>query len=256
MSTVRSKNHHRAGRAGPIDATYDLMQKLQTSGSRTEICSSILEHARKFGVTNILAGTIPDPGRSNREQLSNVVLGSWPQGWTERYFSRGYLYRDPAIHLVRRGHSHFLWSEIDSLCNVSSTGQRILNEAGDFRLQAGLTMGFTTLERRAIGLSFAGEKLDLDPAECRMLQLIGSYAVGCALVLNETERRRPRVHLSPRQREVLLWASEGLRVDEIAERLRISSHTADMHLRAARERLGVTNTVHAVAEAFRLRLLF
>jgi LuxR family quorum sensing-dependent transcriptional regulator len=246
---------HRPGRQSPIDATYDLMQKLQTSNSGTEICAYILGYAGRFGVTNILAGTIPDLGRSTREQLSNVVLGAWPQGWTERYFSQGYLYRDPAISLVRRGCTHFRWSEIDNLCNISSTGRRVLHEASEFRLREGLTIGFTTIERRMIGLSFAGERLVLDPAECRMLQLIGSYAVGCALVLNETERRRPLVHLSPRQREVLLWASEGLRIDEIAERLRISSHTADMHLRSARERLGVTSTVHAVAEAFRRRLL-
>lgn len=255
MAKGISRRRRSANCATPIDATYDLMQRLQMCASGAEICSSLLEYSGQFGVTNLLAGTIPDPGRSTREQLSNVVLGAWPQEWTERYFSEGYLYRDPAIILVRQGCTHFRWSEIESLCKVSSPGQRVLDEARDFRLHEGLTIGFTTVERRTIGLSFAGERLELEAAECRMLQLLGSYAVGSALVLSEAERRRPPTHLSRRQREVLLWAAEGLRVDEIANRLRISSHTADMHLRAARERLGVSNTVHAVAEAFRRRLL-
>lgn len=191
---------------------------------------------------------------SRSAQLSHVLLDSWPREWSHRYFSRGYLYRDPAIRLVRDGAPAFLWSELAAGDALTATESRIMSEATEFRLRDGLTTSMLTAERRPVGFSVAGERLELDPYERRTLELVCTFAVGCAIVLVEGVRGHD-VQLMRRQLDVLRWAAEGLTFQQIADRLTISVHTADSHLRAVRERLGVTNTVQAVAEAFRLGMI-
>ncbi|MFI0846540.1 autoinducer binding domain-containing protein [Mesorhizobium sp. IMUNJ 23232] len=220
-----------------------------------EICSEVLEFASRIGASHLLAGVIPPPALSRTGQLSHVLLHSWPREWSERYFSSGYLYRDPTIRLVREGTASFLWSELDTHRPISLPEKSVMSEATEFRLLEGFTIALSTVERQPIGISIAGERLEFSRRERLSLELISAYAAGCAIVLMEGGLR-PEIRLSPRQLDVLRWASEGLKNEEIADRLSISAHTAEMHLRAIREKLGVTNTVHAVAEALRLRIIF
>lgn len=238
-----------------LDDTFQFLNQVRKSSTQREICRQLLRYAGLFGATNLLAGPIPPPRALKREQVSHVLLDAWPERWSERYFSKGYLYRDPTIRLVNSGTVPFLWSEIYDVCRVDTFGRRIMDEATEFKLCEGLTIPFATLEGQAVGFSIAGEKLDPDPRGRLAFQFVAACAFGCATFLADQKRNRKPVHLSPRQRDVLCWASEGLTVDEIADRLNISRNTADTHLRSVRARLSVTNTVHAVAEAFRLGLI-
>lgn len=55
--------------------------------------------------------------------------------------------------------------------------------------------------------------------------------------------------LSDRQRQILALAALGLTNREIARRLHLSVHTVPEYLKMIRERLGASNTTHAVALA-------
>ncbi|MES0179036.1 LuxR family transcriptional regulator [Mesorhizobium sp. M0025] len=238
-----------------LDDMFGFLNEIRKSSTQQEICRHLLCYAERFGATNLLAGPIPPPRALRREQLSHVLLDAWPEEWSTRYFSKGYLGRDPTIQLVSRGNMPFLWSELDTLCNVAPSGRRIMDEAAEFNLREGLTLPFATTEGHAIGFSVAGKKLEPDSHDRLAFQFVAAYAFGCVAVLADGKRNTRPARLSPRQHDVLRWASEGLTVDEIADHLHISRNTADTHLRLVRERLGVTSTIHAVAEAFRLGLI-
>lgn len=190
-----------------------------------------------------------------REQMSHVLLDSWPREWSLRYFSHGYLNRDPTIGLVRRASEPFTWNEVDKRCRLSASARRVMQEATEFRLTDGLTLTFSSLERRPIGFSIAGERLELDPSERKAVELIAAFALAQVIEICEGSGTRQIVRLSPRQHDVLRWAAEGLTIDEIADRLGVSTHTVDTHLRAVRDKLGTTSTIRAVAEAFRIGLI-
>ncbi|MET2830958.1 helix-turn-helix transcriptional regulator [Mesorhizobium shangrilense] len=204
-----------------------ILEEIGQCGSAERICKLLLGYAGRFGATNLLAGAIPLPCLS-REQLSHVLLDAWPEEWATRYFSNGYLYRDPTIRLVRQATAPFHWSEVGDRCKVYPLGRRIMHEAKEFRLDEGLTIAFSTMERQPVGFSIAGKKLNPDPRG-GWHQLAIAYAFGCASALIGGVRDHKSVRLSPRQRDVLRWASEGLAVDDIAERLNMSSNTADTH---------------------------
>ncbi|TIU45608.1 MAG: LuxR family transcriptional regulator [Mesorhizobium sp.] len=238
-----------------LEETGRYISDIQESRTLQDICDCLLAFAGCFGATNLLAGAIPPPSASRREQLSHVLLDAWPEDWSNRYFSSGYLYRDPTIRLVRQGCRPFTWNEVGALCNLSAVGRRIMNEATEFDLSEGFTVAFSTIERLPVGVSVAGKKLEADPIQRMAFQLVAACAFGSASVLVRGERPQKHIQLSRRQLDVLHWAAEGLTVDQIAGRLTISSNTADTHLRIVRNRLGVTSTIHAVAEAFRLGLI-
>jgi LuxR family quorum sensing-dependent transcriptional regulator len=59
------------------------------------------------------------------------------------------------------------------------------------------------------------------------------------------------IPLTPRESETLTWVVRGKTDWEIGKIMQISEHGADKHLRALREKLGVSTRAGIVAEAFR-----
>ena len=65
----------------------------------------------------------------------------------------------------------------------------------------------------------------------------------------------PRTDLTPRERDVLGLVSQGLRHEDVAQRLGISSETVRTHLSKASARLGAVTRTQAVAKAVRASLI-
>ncbi|MCB5175124.1 helix-turn-helix transcriptional regulator [Microvirga lenta] len=237
-----------------FDQTLEFIRNLDRTRDAADICSQMIQAARRFGAEYLLAGTIPVPGENRRQQISNILLDQWPPEWTQRYFAHGYIFRDPAIHAVATSTSPFLWTELEPAYRRSPEARRIMEEAGEFSLRDGFTVPLVTLEGEVAGFSLAGEHLELSPSERGMLTLMATYALGRAILLRETPSR-PVASLSPRECEALQWAAEGKSEWEIGERMGISEHGVDKRMRSARLKLGTTSRTHAVAEAIRQGLI-
>jgi len=70
-----------------------------------------------------------------------------------------------------------------------------------------------------------------------------------------TMTERHTIPLTERERQVLQDAANGKSAKQTAKLLGISAHTVVIHRQAAKRKLGGMNLVHAVAEAFRTRLI-
>jgi len=237
-----------------FDQTIELLRQLDRARDAADISRQLVQATRRFGAEYLLAGTLPVPGASRRQQLSHVLLDQWPPEWSQRYFARGYIFQDPAIQVVASSTLPFLWAELGPACRDSPAARRIMEEAGEFRLKNGFTVPLITLEGEVAGFSLAGERLELSPNERGMLTLLATYALGRVILLREAAPRS-QVSLSPREREALQWAAEGKSEWEIGEHMGISEHGVDKHMRSARSKLGTTSRTHAVAEAIRQGLI-
>jgi DNA-binding NarL/FixJ family response regulator len=123
------------------------------------------------------------------------------------------------------------------LIYTAEEDQPILREALDcgargFALKAGAPAELLAAIRAVAG---GGEYVD--PRIARMLEL-GEESTAHAL--------------SPREREVVGLLAEGLRSEEIAQRLNLSPLTVDTHSRNMMRKLGARTRVHALALAIRL----
>jgi len=79
--------------------------------------------------------------------------------------------------------------------------------------------------------------------------------VGVQVLISGLPVRASRTGLTVRQIEVLRQLSNGLSYGQAARALGISKSTVQTHARRAYWRLGACNSTHAVALAFRLKIL-
>ena len=61
--------------------------------------------------------------------------------------------------------------------------------------------------------------------------------------------------LTPRELSVLRWQSLGHRIPEIGKVLGLGEETVRSHIKKAQAKLGARNSMHAVVQAVRLRLI-
>jgi LuxR family transcriptional regulator, quorum-sensing system regulator BjaR1 len=61
--------------------------------------------------------------------------------------------------------------------------------------------------------------------------------------------------LSPREIECLTWSSEGKTAWEISCILGLAQKTVEHYLASAAQKLNATNRSHAIAQAFRARII-
>ncbi len=238
-----------------LDETLSFIRNIDRAANTPEVCDVILKAVRPYGFKHILAGIIPLPGSSKAQQVSNIVLAQWPDGWAERYFSSGYLFVDPAIRRLTSDITPFQWTELDPLCRHDPMATRVMKEAGDFQLNCGFTVPLVTLEGDVAGFSMAGARIEMPPRSRGMLSLVATYAFGHALNLRIKKNDAVQAKITKREQEILQWAAAGKTEWEIGEILNISEHTVDKFFRSARTKLGAINRTQAVAEAFRRNII-
>jgi DNA-binding NarL/FixJ family response regulator len=71
----------------------------------------------------------------------------------------------------------------------------------------------------------------------------------------ESQRKPPKKTITPRQKEVLQFISQGLTMKEIAAKLKISRRTAESHKYEVMQTLGVATTADLIKYCLRLGLI-
>jgi LuxR family transcriptional regulator, quorum-sensing system regulator BjaR1 len=235
-----------------LDETLSFITAVDRAGSLDAVAETVLSVLKPFGFSQVFAGIIPVPGMSAQQQVANVVLHKWPDKWSQRYFSQGYLFDDPTIHRVTTSTEPFLWSELEGPYRDQPSARRVMDEAREFDLGFGFTVPMLTLEGQAAGFSVASDRGELPPHFRGMLQLIAMYSFGRALALIETP---PPIKLTPRETDVLQWIAEGKSDWEISKILHVSQHLVDKMARQIRIKFGAANRTQAVAQALRHRII-
>jgi LuxR family quorum sensing-dependent transcriptional regulator len=235
-----------------LDETLSFIAAVDRAGSADAVAETVLSIVKPFGFSQVFAGIIPSPGMSAQQQLANVVLHRWPEKWSQRYFSQGYLFDDPTIQHVTTSTEPFLWSELKGSYRDRPSARRVMDEATEFDLGFGFTVPMLTLEGQTAGFSIASDHGELPPYSRGGLQLLAMYSFGRALSLADMP---PTVKLTPREADVLLWIAEGKSDWEISKILHVSEHLVDKMARQIRTKFGAANRTQAVAQALRHRII-
>ena len=216
------------------------------------VCEKLLGVTSEFGLTALMAGTVPRTGTPSGRQKDHVLLCNWPVEWLERYVSRNYVDHDPVVSRMKQLQAPFQWREAAREIRVSSNGEAVMGDAVEFKLKDGLAFPLVTLDGQIVMVSLGGEQIELSGLDLSMISMVATYAVGRAMELQTSgERTVEHVELTPRERECLKWAAVGKSEWEISQILGISEHTSEKHLLNAKHKLGAVNRVQAVAEAIR-----
>jgi LuxR family quorum sensing-dependent transcriptional regulator len=237
-----------------LDQTYEVIDKLNRAVTPQDICDGLTGFTSRFGLTSMIAGTIPSPNdRKTQAQRQHLLVSAFPSGWMERYMEQEYVHIDPVIGRIKRDLSPFLWSEAAPYADGDhrEAVDRMFGEAGEFSLRCGFAVPMITLDGAIASVSLGGEYVDLPLKARGMISMISTFAIARAIGLRDDERKRETARLTAREIECLKWAAEGKTEWEISAILNVSEHTADKHLSNAHRKLGASNRVHAVANALR-----
>ncbi|MFE1597958.1 helix-turn-helix transcriptional regulator [Methylobacterium sp. ID0610] len=238
-----------------LDLSRELLHAINRTATPEALRDQLLTRLAGIGVEHVLLATLRICDALPCDRRPTVFIGTYPDEWARRYYARNYILHDPAVRGIGERASGFSWSDPGLYAPDDPNARRVLGEAGEFGLREGFTLPLLTLEGDTAGVSFVGERLDLSPAVRGMLTLVGTYALGQALLIANGQAEALAEPLSPRERESLQWAADGKSDWEIGEAMGISEHGAIRHLRAVRRKLGTTSRAHAVALGLRLGII-
>lgn len=200
---------------------------------------------------------------SKNDNFPASIISDYPSGWLNQYRSYGYQKIDPVVINASRKFKPFLWPENPSIIQQHS----FFRLSKYYRLDSGYTFtlhdGDNNLATLSISTRQGDAKLyqviERNKEKLQML-LIDTHDQVLAYLQNHLPSAAqfsasPQIQiLSPREKEVLFWASVGKTYGEVATILAIREGTVKFHIRNVIDKLGVTNAKHAISRATELKL--
>lgn len=242
-------------------------------------CLYINRAEQVHAVLNLLQKVIPfehaaictvDPRATRENSLTQVVAHTHEPRWVSAYLANGYHRVDPVIGYAFGQAKAFCWLAAFQAADADNLlFHEFLQSASDYGLQSGaaLRVGSASGDSQDTLLSvsfFRDVTLDRYPA------LPEQYLRVMELVLPHIHRALDRVatadksesnneaspaRMTPRELEVMQWASAGKTSWEIARILGISERTVKFHFSSVFAKLNVVNRSQAVAKAMRHGLI-
>lgn len=189
-----------------------------------------------------------------------IFISGYPKAWRDHYTEQNYMLVDPTVAYCAEHITPMLWDGQSIGRDQRAEVRRFMSEAQDFGINSGVSFPVHTAQGDFAMLSLASESQSIGrPALQQVLplgQLFTAY-------LHESVRRIfdsdglpiSRVELTLREKECLLWVTEGKTNWETSRILNISERTVVFHLQNIQEKLGVSNRHQAVARAVALGII-
>lgn len=244
-----------------LDALLDLAERLDAAASPQAAWDAASAALLHLDVPWCHHAHVAGMGGREHRPVSLLRFSSLPPKWQDHHAAQRYWAVDAAIWHCRRSVAVLPTGLAFAEAAGDTAWARMCREAED----AGLGDGLVVPLRGASGAGWGGFSLVTPErgarfaawraAKGRQAVLMAQVTAHRLLVLAEAEPPEPRIRLSPRERECLLWLIAGLRSDRIAEKLGLARVTVDLHLGRARRRLGAKTREQAVARALMLGLL-
>jgi DNA-binding CsgD family transcriptional regulator len=227
-------------------------------------CSSMLRQAagkllESLGFEFFMYNVFPSDAVVVSNTGQDLVLTNFPAEWVAHYMSEDFGKIDPVPEYLVTESRICYWDRLIATTALTKVQQRLKDDAMSAHISGGITLRIgsrhgefaTLICVPAKSASLSDDQLsELEP----ILELVGNYFHAKALNTLVRERLAAQsqmqvVSLSPREREVLYWASLGKTGWETGAILGISQKSVELHADNAKSKLAATNKTHAVAKA-------
>ena len=186
------------------------------------------------------------------------LIHNYPPDWMEYYFEQGFDRIDPVLIHAANKVGMFEWKEIPRYLELRKK-QRLCLNLGE---EAGLHNGLGILMRgpcnQTAGIALAtAEKKDAFDGNIDLISAYSHHFYAAFKRLNERPAAAgPNLFLTEKERDILSMVLQGRSDAEIANRLHMSVHTVDSHMRKIFRKLEVNNRTMAVVKALTLGLIY
>ena len=237
----------------------------RTDGTRGEVREGLRRMTDDLGLDHFYCTLLQDAEAPSTGAPPDR-MSSYPREWRFRYGEKGYHRDDPFLHLVRRTIHPFFWEQEPLLRTLPRRQRRVLREAGNHGILAGLAIPVRGPHGSIAVLHLADADAGRIRERTRSRQgLLLAAALDAHGFLLEEARRAARVGikgtgsaipvLTGRERECLAWTLEGLGAREVAEAMGLSPASVHHYVSSAQRKLGCGNKFQAAVRSLRLGLL-
>ncbi len=228
---------------------YDLFDRVQGLDCALK-SDGLFEAAREmYGIDHVVYSRINSPIQTNK---GCFVQGTYPREWLQHYFDNDFLSVDPVSLYGRRAHVPFDWYDLPK---DNPEARRVFDESIEFGFgKQGLCLPVVGLngERAQLNINSSDSVRDW---KARKPKLIRDFQIITLFyhhrVVTEMENVAPSHApvLSEKEYECLKWAASGKSVWATSVILAESERNIRFHLDRARQKLGCTTKIQAVAKA-------
>ncbi len=242
------------------DSSFELIEAVSAAETVESIHTICVDACQQCGFERFIYGArIP----TSFMKPYFIFISGYPKDWRERYAANNYMVVDPTVQYCSQNVSPLTWDG-DRICHLDQTSpeiRRFMSEAMDFGIRSGISFPLHVVQGDFAMLSFASEKNPGIPH--KQIQRVMPMGQLFTAYLHEAVRRvfskdvlaLTKVNLTQREKECLLWATEGKTAWETSQILKIAERTVTFHLQNVQGKLGVNNRQQAVARAVSMGLI-
>ncbi|MGI3901252.1 MAG: LuxR family transcriptional regulator [Janthinobacterium lividum] len=237
-----------------LDAVFlDTLDELAALGDNGDVHRALVSVTHRYGLKNAAYLAYGIRGYTHQEPLISVTYSN---EWIKRYSDLSYMRQDPVI---TRGLASIMPLEWNDLDLTQGRIKKFFGEARDFGVgRHGMTFPIRGRHGEQALFSITSDENDIEWSRIRRLFMRDFQTIAYhihQLVLRAEGITAPNVRLSPREVDVLRWASLGKTAIETALILGIGERTSRFYLETARHKLGAVSITHAVAKAIALNII-
>lgn len=194
----------------------------------------------------------PSLGLSKKHGLAT----SYPEDWMKFYAEKNYTEKDAVFLTTLHSRTPFYWDDLRQVKEMSPESLKVLDEAAEAGLNNGICIPLFGKVGEIVGVGLAQSDKVKGATK-------NNEFMACAYLLSayfhETYRSMIKPtdipHMTSREKDILLWASEGKTDEEIAGILNITSNTVRFHWKNIFNKLDVYNRIYAVTKSIRLEII-
>ncbi len=234
-------------RANNSEEIFRLYQKALKNYGYDSICYCLVTDYPTYGL------------KANHGAIQN-----YSDEWIDHYTKKEYKQIDPVLQFCFKTSDIFSWDQLIKQKKLADDESLLMSEAKEAKLLNGLALPVHGLngELTAIGLASTDSCVDINKDTLHKIRAL-SIQFHLAYIEKEanfqpsqyTNHTETNITLSDREREVLLWMSEGKSDSIIAEVIGISYATVRYHTNNIFQKLGVNERTLAVVKAIRYGLI-
>jgi len=211
-----------------------------------ELFEDILE---VFGFDRIACTIMSNHGELRETHELGIIHIKNMEDWAKYYSEKNYIEHD-AMQSAGIGHPGiFIWDDMAQDNWLNKKQIEIFQKAKEFGLHDGQTVFVHGHDGVKMAILMARSQSEERPDNdvLNIIQLASNQLLSCYLKLKKHQFKFTGNQLSPKEKQVMKWIAKGLNKADVSEKLSISPHTVDYHIRNVLKKLGAKNTVEATA---------
>ena len=209
--------------------------------------------ADRFGISDFAYMKV---NAHSADENSQLLITTYSEQWEKRYAQKRYETKDPVVRNSFLGVLPFDWGDV---AVSSASARNFFGEAAEFGVSPqGVSIPIRAPNGARALFSISSRESSIEWQRMKKYLISDFTYLGFLIhtaVSKFNAENDNSVKLSPREQEVLHWASKGKSCWETGKILNISERTVNFYTQNASAKLGATTKTQAVAMAIQRKLL-